>query len=44
MAPEMGSCDHSNEIFSSIESEKLFDSFKTISSSWSTLTYLCQDG
>jgi len=29
MAPEMGSCDHSNEVFSSIESEKLLDSFKT---------------
>ena len=31
MAPEMGSCDHSNEVFSSIESEKLLYSFKTIS-------------
>ena len=31
MAPEMGSCDHSNEVLSSIESEKLLDSFKTIS-------------
>jgi len=31
MAPEMGSSDHSNEVFSSIESEKLLDSLKTIS-------------
>jgi hypothetical protein len=28
MAPEMGSCDHSNEVFSFIEIKKLLDSFQ----------------